>query len=464
MMNVRKLSTFSVMMITIGTVGSVRNLAAVAQFGSTLFFYYMLAGVFFFIPAALVVADLASNPRQHAGLYDWVRNAFGPFTGVVAVWFQWMQNIFWYPLILSFVAGSLGVFFAPGLADQPGYFIAVIVGCFWLLTLLNIMGLRVSARFATWCTALGFVLPLVVVLLVGVAWWWGGHTVQTSTMASPFFPTRYDWGTVSMLSAVMLSLMGIEVAAVHSAEVNEPRRVYPRALIASALILLIVLMLGAWVVAMLLPAHQLHPMRGLVSALDVALSYYHLTALLPVLVVAMVMGLLGAVNNWMISSTSGLRYAAQHGHLPAILGRTNRRGAPVVLLLIQAVVVTLLSMAFVLMPNLRMSFWLLTAIVVQQYAVAYLLMFASGIRQRYLPGPSASQRLIRSTGLMWCLGGVGMLSSIIIFLVSFFPPIHAGIDPGRYVTVMFNGFLLFSLPMVLLYFAPRCTHHQCRSE
>ena len=52
------LTVFSLTMITVGSVDSIRNLPATALFGSQLIAFFILGALFFLIPTALVSAEL----------------------------------------------------------------------------------------------------------------------------------------------------------------------------------------------------------------------------------------------------------------------------------------------------------------------------------------------------------------------------------------------------------------------
>ena len=121
---VKVLGVFSIVMITVGSVDSIRNLPATALLGSHLIFYFILAAIFFFLPTALVSAELASYEREHSGIYAWVKDAFGPCAGFLAIWFQWTENVIWYPTILSFVAGTLAYIIDPSLAQNKWFLIS----------------------------------------------------------------------------------------------------------------------------------------------------------------------------------------------------------------------------------------------------------------------------------------------------------------------------------------------------
>ncbi len=67
--NKRKvLSVFSLVMINVIAIDSLRGIPMGAHYGFALIFYYVLAGLTFFIPSALVSAELATAWPQTGGI------------------------------------------------------------------------------------------------------------------------------------------------------------------------------------------------------------------------------------------------------------------------------------------------------------------------------------------------------------------------------------------------------------
>ena len=64
--SVAKLSVFSIIMITITSVDSIRNLPGAALLGSHAISFFVLAGLCFFVPTALVCAEMSTTyPKHH---------------------------------------------------------------------------------------------------------------------------------------------------------------------------------------------------------------------------------------------------------------------------------------------------------------------------------------------------------------------------------------------------------------
>jgi glutamate:GABA antiporter len=461
--SVKRIGVLSLVMITVGSVDSIRNLPASALLGSHLIFFYLISALLFFIPSALVAAELSSSSTQRAGIYDWVSNAFGSLCGLFAVWFQWTENLFWYPLILSLIVKSVLSYFLPGLGHEQlsgRLFVAVmIILLFWCITLINLRGVQSSARFATICAILGLIIPFIFIMTMGVLWWVNSPASSFSLNFNNLVPSLNDPGW-SQLTVIMLSLMGIEIATVHSSNVDKPDRAYPWALFISSVLLLFTLIGGSLALAVVLPPGQSNPFTAITFFFNRVCGHFHLDFLVPFLIIAVVIGLIGSVNNWVIAPTRGLCYAASQGCLPKVFMSKNKHDAPRFMLLLQGVMVSLISLTFVIFPHLVTSFNLLTAIASQQYACMYILMFATAVKQRY--GGVSGQTGFKVPGGNWvllCLASLGMLSMFAVLVVGLLPSAHQSSESLLVHEVFLIGGMLFFLLLAL--FLYRLAKRQC---
>lgn len=430
MKNKPALTIFSLTMITVGSVDSIRNLPATALFGSQLIAFFILGALFFLIPAALVSAELASGWPQEGGIYVWVKEAFGKKTGFLAIWLQWIENVIWYPTILSFVAGTIGYLINPALAGDAHFLWLVIVASFWGATLLNLRGMQASAMFSNICAISGLLLPMALIIGLGALWIAGGNLVQTKFDLPSVLPHWQDRSVWVSLTAFMLSFCGVEIATVHANDVDRPQRAFPKALTYSVIIILSTLILGSLAIAVVLPQHDINLVAGIMQAFDAFFARYHLGWMMPLVAIMLVLGGLGGVSNWIIAPTKGLLVAAQDDNLPSFFERENRQGAPVVLLIGQALIVTVLSALFLFMPSVNGSYWFLTALAAQLYMLMYFLMFLAVIVLRF-KAPQQPRAFRIPGGLLgvFLVAGIGSIGVLATLAVSFLPP--EGINVGN---------------------------------
>ncbi|MBY0544431.1 MAG: APC family permease [Gammaproteobacteria bacterium] len=446
------LGLFPLAMLITGAIDNIRNLPSTALFGSALVFYFILAAVTFLIPNALISAELAGS-KHGSGVYRWSSAALGRPMGFLAIWLQWINTMVWYPTMLSFIAGTAIYFIDPALAQNKLYLIAVILGVFWGLTLLSIRGIHISTRFASFCGLIGMVIPMVFIALCGVFWLLGGHTSQVSLHWSAMLPSLNDSDSWSSLTAITAAFLGIELAAVHTNHLRDPGRDYPKALFISVAIILVTMIFGSLTIAMILPASQINLVDGVVQAFDNFLSVYHIEFLLPVIVIMILLGSLGGMISWIISPAKGLLQAAQDGFLPPWLRKENKHGAPINLLFTQAFLVSFVCLAFLLMPSVNGSYWLLTDLSTQLYLFMYVIMLFSGIKLKWQNNVGSDGfRIMGGRIGTLIVGLLGLIGCAIAIAVGFKPP--SGIDVGsfwHYETVFSLGILLFILPISIFY-------------
>ncbi|BCA94087.1 transporter [Legionella antarctica] len=442
------LTIFSLTMITVGSVDSIRNLPATALFGSQLIFYFVLGALFFLIPTALVSAELASGWAKQGGIYIWVKEAFGKKSGFLAIWLQWIENVIWYPTILSFVAGTIGYLINPALTSNPYFLWAVIVSCFWGATALNLRGMSSSALFSNVCSLAGLLLPMSLIIGLGVAWITQGNPLQIQFDIPSIVPHLADKSVWVSLTAIIMSFCGIEIATVHANDVKNPQHAFPRALIYSVGIILSTLILGSLAIAVVLPGKDINLVAGIMQAFEAFFTSYHMHWMMPVVAVMLVLGGLGGVSNWIIAPTKGLLVAAEDGNLPEVFQRTNAKGAPVMMLVTQAMIVTILSALFLFMPSVNGSYWLLTALAAQLYMLMYFIMFIAAIKLR-LSQPNHIRAFKIPGGMpgMLFVAGIGIVGVVSTLAVSFIPP--EGINVGstaRYELTLIVGLILMCSP------------------
>ena len=83
-----KLGVFTLAIMNVTAVVSLRGLPAEAEYGVSSAFYYLFAALVFLIPTALVAAELAAMFQdKQGGVFRWVGEAFGKKAGFLAIWF-----------------------------------------------------------------------------------------------------------------------------------------------------------------------------------------------------------------------------------------------------------------------------------------------------------------------------------------------------------------------------------------
>ncbi|MBS0289935.1 MAG: amino acid permease [Proteobacteria bacterium] len=445
------LSVFSLIMINVIAVDSIRTLPMAATFGYGLITLYAIAALAFFIPTALITAELATTWPEKGGLYTWVKIAFGPKWGTCVVYLQWIYNVVWYPTILTLIASTIAYLVDERLVQDAAFMTTVVLVTFWGCTILNFFGMRLSSAVSTFGSLLGTLGPMIII--IGLAIWWlkRGNAPEITFSVSNLFPKMNNLSAIAELvffSQIVYSLLGLEMSSVHALEVKNPKKDYPKALLISAVIILLSLVLASLAIAIVVPGAQLSNLTGIIQAFSLFATEFNLSWLGPLMAMAILIGGVCAVATWIIGPTKGLFAAADDGLLPEFLAKTNRFGVPINMLLTQGGICSLLTLIYILLPTIEGAYYLLSALAAQLSLLMYAILFAAAIRLRY--SQKEKERPFKIPGKnwgMWLFAGMGIGISVIVILLGFVPPTHK-IELGD--VVLYECYLIAGMFFILL--------------
>ncbi len=445
------LSVFSLVMINVIAVDSLRTLPLTAKLGLHLVAFYLVAAFVFFIPVALVAAELATAYPNTGGLYIWVREAFGRRMAFLTIWLQWIYNVVWYPTIMAFVAATLSYLFAPELANNKFYLLGTIISLFWIFTLLNCFGMKISSMVSIIGATIGTLIPMIGISVLGIIWLIKGYPIEISHPTS-WFPDLSSISNISLFPAVLFGLLGMEMSAIHAEEVKNPQRDYPRALLYSTIIIFSTLVFGSLAILIVVSDEKLSVVSGLIDAYALFFAAYNMPWMTSITALLIVIGALSGVSAWIIGPTRGLLVAAHDGSIPAKFTRVNRHGAPVTILITQAIIFTLMSCVLALFDSINAAYWVLSDICAQLALLVYVFMFAAAIQLRYSkPDQRGAYRIPGGKFGIWCVAGIGFVCCLITIFIGFVPPTQIPIEhTALFETFLIGAFLLFVLiPWIL---------------
>ncbi|MBI3508388.1 MAG: amino acid permease [Chlamydiia bacterium] len=439
----KKIPLFSLVMLIVAAIDSIRNLPAMGLFGSYLIFFFLLSAVLFLLPTSLISAEFSSRYPEEGGIFHWVRHAFGPKGGLIAVWLQWINTMVWYPTMLSFIAGTLAYLFDPALAQNKAYLASVILVVFWGLTLLNLRGIHVSAKINNFCAVMGTLAPMTLIMACGI-WWFVTHPSQIDFGKAEWVPTLGMSQNWVALIAIMASFLGMELSGVHVNDIANPRKNFPKAIGISIVVLLCTMLLSSLSIAVVIPEKEIRLVDGVMQFF----SRMGWPAFVPILTVMIIVGSLGNMINWLLSPAKGLLQAAEYGFLPKFFCKKNAHGVAVPILIIQAVFVSLFCLAFILMPSVNAFYWFLTDLSTELYMLMYLLMFAAALKL----GRAKGEHFAPPKGTRTLLCSMGMVGALLTVVVGYFPPSEIDVGSGlKYGLLIAAGNLILVAPVLWMF-------------
>jgi amino acid transporter len=113
--------------------------------------------------------------------------------------------------------------------------------------------------------------------------------------------------------------------------------------------------------------------------------------------------------------------------------------------LLQGFVITLLCVAFTVLPSVQSAYQILSQMATIIYLVMYLIMYVAAIRLRYTqPNKLRPFKIPGGNFGMWFVGIVGLLGALIAMAISFIPPtqISTG-SPAIYIGILLIGSAVF---------------------
>lgn len=450
-------TTFTLVMINVAAIGSLNNLPTTAVVGLGSIVYYVLAIVLFFVPYSLIVAELASAYHKESGIYIWVKEAFGAKWGFTAAWLQWIENLFWYPTILSFIAATLSHFVDPALASSKTYNLLATLGIYWALTVANLFGIRASAIISLIGSSLGILLPGILLIVFGCVWYTSHHPLAFTLGWEALKPNLHQYQNLAILVGIAQTLAGLEISAVHTDHVRNPQRAFPLATLFSTLLILVLSVLGSLSISALVPSATINLNSGVSQAFARFLQHFNVAYLENIFIVLITIGGMTAVSAWITGPSKSLMQAAEDHCIPPYFKTTNAAGVSMPILFTQGALVSLFCAAFIIMPTVTSAYWMLTVIAGQLYMVMYVLMFAAAIKLRKTkPSKEYAYRIggFKGTWLVSALGSVGCISFITI---GFIPPGSFGIAANMNVTLLQMGIFIgmILLPLWIYQYSTR---------
>ena len=184
------------------------------------------------VPNILMVREMQSMMPVEGGYYHWTKQAFGPLTGFLTGWMNWVVSwvdVSIYPVL---AAGYIGMWIPAmnnGAGGVPAWVLQWIFGAvmIWLISTLQIRGSRLAGMTSIWMGVI-ILIPLLLLSVVGFINW----GVHGSSFHATFLPSGTGLtGAFSLgLFVVMWNYMGFELPSTAGDEIVKPKRTYSLAM------------------------------------------------------------------------------------------------------------------------------------------------------------------------------------------------------------------------------------------
>ncbi|WP_291961699.1 putative glutamine/gamma-aminobutyrate antiporter GadC [Chelatococcus sp.] len=452
-----KISIFGLALLNITAVVTLNGLPSEAEYGLSSIFYYLLAAILFLVPVSLIAAELATGWPEKGGMFRWVGEAFGGRLAFTIMMVLFVEVCVFFPTALTFGAVSIAYVdpneqVASTLASNKFFVLALVLAVYWIATFIGLRGAAAFSAVAKWGGVIGVFIPATVLIVLGFLYLLFGPAPQVVMSWGDVVPDFSNFSNVVLAASIFLMYAGMEMNAVHVKEVSNPTRNYPIAIMIAAVGTVLILVLATLAIAFVVPHKQINLTQAILTAYHDLFAWAGIPWASSIVAVMLAIGVFACVTTWVVGPSTGLLAVAKAGYLPKLWQTTNKNGQATFILLLQAILVTLLSILFVVLPSVQAAYQILNQLANILYLSAYLCMFSAAIHLRYSqPERPRPYKLPGGNVGMWIVGGVGFLAALTAFVFSFIPPSQISVgSPELYVGLLIAlAVLFFAIPSVI---------------
>ena len=312
-------------LFTVSAILLLDTLTAAASVGAPSVFWWIFLGIVFFIPFALICAEMGCAYPEQGGIYAWIRDGYGGRWASRATWCYWVNTAVWLPAIFLLFAGVFKQMFFPDLSLTAQIGIGIVLT--WLTVAVNVMTLDIGK----WIPNLGAILKIIIFLaiIVGAFSYIGDHGMANPLTLDTLKP---DFGSsIQYIPAIIYGMLGFELVSAGSEEMRDPARDVPRAIFISGTIIIVLYLLGTIAVLTAIPAGDINLVEGLIDTLNL---FFGQSDIGKAFVVALGIGALFTFFSngvtWALGCNRAAAEAALEGELPKIFALESKNlGTPI---------------------------------------------------------------------------------------------------------------------------------------
>lgn len=446
-----KKTYISVLALTMMNVSMVAGLANDVQqsfYGLASVTYFAIGAICFFIPTALVAAELASGWSNRGGIFRWVGEGLGKGWGLTCLFILWFQTMLNFGMGMPSFTATI-MFYTPNydaavkFAQNPQHELLIMTGwiiLYWVLAYLATKGVKTFSNLAKYGVIIGSLIPLAVMVILAIVWVAQGHTPAIPMTPKDLISKWNGMSTLALAAGVFFSYTGIDMNAAHIKQLKHPEKDFTKAMFISIILAFLIFVVGTVIIAMIIPEKQINVLYTLYSVFRILGSTIGMPWLYMVLVWALLCNTIAMVVTNMAGPSFMLGQAGGSGFLPHWLQEKNKHNMPAHLMYTQIAGMTIIAYLVKLIPNVEGFVILLTQTITVLYMIYYILMFTAFLRLRYdQPNRPRSFKVPGGMVGAWIVAGIGLISSVFAIVLAIYPPAQVKSEvgsPAIYISVI----------------------------
>ena len=333
----------------------VESVMPTAAIGNSQYFWWILLIVCFCIPYGMVAAELGTAYPSEAGMYDWVKRAFGKRWAGRVAWNYWVN----FPLWISSLATCITSVLASLLNIELAWYAVLIIqlAYIWLTTFLGTKRVGESKYVVN----LGTICKVAILGTLGVLGFvyfaknGSANPITSFKDLLPDLSLNADTG-LPFISIIIFNFLGFEVVGSWASDMENPKKQIPITLLVGGIIMAIFYILPATAFNFVLDSSAIDPddmiqvMDGIFGA--VGLTGVVLKTFMWIFGIMLIYSWISNIASWSFGVNEAARAAAEDGSMPGFFNGTNNEGVASNAAIVNGVVASIISIAGIAVAEL----------------------------------------------------------------------------------------------------------------
>lgn len=419
-----KFRLFSAVLATVCIILVGDAVAPTAAIGNSMYVWWAIMLIGFFVPYALISAELGTQYPSEGGMYTWIKKAFGKKWASRVAWFYWVNYPLWIASLADLITTMIMQMF--GIELSLATVLIIQVAYIVLVTILGM--LRISQ--SDWVANIGAIIKILILAFIGVL---GFYVLFTKGTANPieswhdFVPLAsadggIDWAGLSFVSLIIFNMLGFEVVGTFYDDMDKPKKQIPKAIILGGILIAIFYILPSFGMGVGTSFEEIQTNTGLLDSYNVLMANAGFTegAIQAITIVVgglFILTLISNISSWNFGVYSVIAYAAEDGMFPKSWRKRNKDGVPYMVGIWTGVVATILSVAGIILAYCfpewedgQNMFWAFFDLSLVCLLFSYIPMFAAFIKL-HKKGPQVKNGYWIKIGpvMRWLMGVVPLV-------------------------------------------------------
>lgn len=330
-----------------------------AAIGNSQYFWWLFLIIFFCVPYGMIAAELSTTYPSEAGLYDWVKRAFGPKWAGRVAWNYWVN----FPLWISSLATAVTTIIASLLGFEMVWWAVLIIQLLYI-ALVSFLGTKRVGE-SKYIVNLGTVFKVILLAGIGIlgfVYYFKNGSANPITGIKDLLPDlslNIDSG-LPFISIIIFNFLGFEVVGSFVNDMENPKKDIPKALIIGGLFMAILYILPATGFNIVLGGSSIDPadvvavLEGIFASMGFAGGL--LTSLLWISGAMFIYTFIANIASWSFGVNEVAKYAADDGAMPKIFSGSNEEGVASNASIINGVVAAVISVVGIVVAQFFANF------------------------------------------------------------------------------------------------------------